>query len=89
MLRHANHRRSSKSPGESVNVSKDNHIAYTAVWHQGKPVQGFFDMQLLSIYQSAVNLLGSNHSQVARFLGMDRKTLLRWLERAERRINGH
>jgi hypothetical protein len=59
------------------------------VWHPGNPVQGFFDSQLLSIYQIAVNLLGGNHYEVARFLGMDRKTLLRWLERAERRIKGH
>jgi transcriptional regulator with GAF, ATPase, and Fis domain len=75
------------SPGEPATVS--NGIEYTAVWHPGKPVQGFFDRQLLGIYQIAINLLGGNHSEVARFLGMDRKTLLRWLERAERRIKGH
>jgi len=43
----------------------------------------------LSIYEIAVSLLGDNHSEVARFLGMDRKKLLRWLERAEWRIKGH
>jgi transcriptional regulator with GAF, ATPase, and Fis domain len=80
---------SGNRPSEPTNASNDNGIAYTAVWHPGNPVQGFFDRQLLSIYQIAVNLLGGNHSEVARFLGIDRKTLLRWLERAERRVRGH
>src|SRR5262245_1376695 len=73
--------------GEPVKASND--AEYTAVWHPGNPVQGFFDRQLLSIYEIAVSLLGDNHSEVARFLGMDRKKLLRWLGRAERRIKGH
>jgi transcriptional regulator with GAF, ATPase, and Fis domain len=66
-----------------------NNVEYTAVWHPGNPVQEFFDRQLLGIYEIAISLLGNNHSQVARFLGMDRKKLLRLLGRAERRIKEH
>ena len=72
--------------GEPATISKT--AEYTAVWHPGKPVQGFFDGQLLAIYRIALKLLDDNHSEVARLLGMDRKTLLRWLGRAERRIKG-
>jgi transcriptional regulator with GAF, ATPase, and Fis domain len=73
---------------EPANVSNGSDIAFTAVWHPGEPVQGFFDGQLLSIYRIAVNFLGGNHSEVARFLGIDRKTLLRWVARAEQRVKG-
>jgi len=45
--------------------------------------------QLLSTYEIAVSLPGDNHSEIARFLGMDRKKLIRWLGRAERRIKEH
>jgi transcriptional regulator with GAF, ATPase, and Fis domain len=73
---------------EPANASNGNDIAFTAVWRPGEPIQGFFDGQLLTIYRIAVNLLGGNHSEVARFLGIDRKTLLRWLARAKQRVKG-
>ena len=66
----------------------DAYSQYTFVWQPGRPAMEYFAEQLLDIYRIGLALCEGKHSRVARFLGMDRKTLDRRLAQAHRIIDG-
>jgi DNA-binding NtrC family response regulator len=60
-------------------------IEYTGVLRAGEPLDEHFLRQQLKIYELVRARVGGNHSQAARWLGMERTALYHRLERARQR----
>src|SRR5262249_9577684 len=60
----------------------------TFTWHLGEPVTECLAEVLLRMYRIGIAHSEGNHSEAARFLGLDRKTLTRKLAWAHRVIDG-
>ncbi len=65
--------------------SADNEIEYTAVLRAGEPLDDHFRRQQLKIYEMVRAHVGGNHSQAARWLGIERTALYHRLDRARQR----
>jgi transcriptional regulator with PAS, ATPase and Fis domain len=60
-------------------------IEYTAVLRAGESLDDHFSRQQLKVYELVRAHVGGNHSQAARWLGMERTALYHRLERARQR----
>jgi transcriptional regulator with PAS, ATPase and Fis domain len=60
-------------------------IEYNGVLRAGEPLDDHFNRQQLKIYEMVRAHVGGNHSQAARWLGMERTALYHRLERARQR----
>jgi two-component system response regulator AtoC len=63
-------------------------IEYNGVLRAGEPLDDHFNRQQLKIYEMVRAHVGGNHSQAARWLGMERTALYHRLERARQRTIG-
>jgi transcriptional regulator with PAS, ATPase and Fis domain len=63
-------------------------IEYRAVLRAGEPLDDHITRQQIKIYEMVRAHVGGNHSQAARWLGMERTTLYHRLERARQRAGG-
>ncbi len=63
-------------------------IEYVAVLRAGEPLDDHFNQQQLRIYEMVRAHVGGNHSQAARWLGIERTALYHRLERARQRTQG-
>ena len=63
-------------------------IEYMAVLRAGEPLDDHFNRQQLRIYEMVRAHVGGNHSQAARWLGIERTALYHRLERARQRTQG-
>ena len=63
-------------------------IEYIAVLRAGEPLDDHFNRQQLRIYEMVRAHVGGNHSQAARWLGIERTALYHRLERARQRTQG-
>jgi two-component system response regulator PilR (NtrC family) len=60
-------------------------IEYVGVLRAGEPLDAHFNRQQLKIYEMVRARVGGNHSQAARWLGIERTALYHRLERARQR----
>jgi transcriptional regulator with PAS, ATPase and Fis domain len=74
-------------PTRLATTAKDE-IEYKAVLRAGEPLDDHFNRQQLKIYEMVRAHVGGNHSQAARWLGMERTALYHRLERARQRTGG-
>jgi transcriptional regulator with PAS, ATPase and Fis domain len=63
-------------------------IEYKAILRAGEPLDEHFNRQQLRIYEIVRAHVGGNHSQAARWLGIERTALYHRLERARQRTGG-
>jgi DNA-binding NtrC family response regulator len=63
-------------------------IEYRAVLRAGEPLDVHFNRQQLDVYEMVRARVGGNHTEAARWLGMERTALYHRLERARQRTGG-
>lgn len=71
-----------------VAITAGDELEYRAVLRAGEPLDDHFNRQQLNIYEMVRAHVGGNHSQAARWLGIERTALYHRLERARQRTGG-
>lgn len=74
--------------GTSCSIATESgNLQYVGVLREGESLDEHFARQQIRIYEMVLAQAGGNHSQAARWLGMERTTLYHKLERARRRLS--
>jgi len=71
-----------------LTVTGNDEIEYKGVLRAGESLDDHFNRQQLKIYEMVRAHVGGNHSQAARWLGIERTALYHRLERARQRTGG-
>jgi DNA-binding NtrC family response regulator len=71
-----------------LNTGFKDEIEYVGVLRAGEPLDDHFKRQQIKIYELVRAHVGGNHSQAARWLGIERTALYHRLERARQRTEG-
>jgi transcriptional regulator with PAS, ATPase and Fis domain len=70
-----------------LNTGFKDEIEYVGVLRAGEPLDDHFKRQQIKIYELVRAHVGGNHSQAARWLGVERTALYHRIERARQRIS--
>lgn len=70
-----------------LNTAFKDEIEYVGVLRAGEPLDDHFKRQQIKIYEMVRAHVGGNHSQAARWLGVERTALYHRIERARQRIS--